>query len=161
MKTTKQLAARSARGVWAWLCFGLASIAFGKATVVTLPDLVQQSSVIAYGHIKAGPSESGSRVSFQALSMFKGADSAVDGTILLCNARPNTEWPDVSKLTGENVLFLKRDGACFNLSHSYRSVVRVRDDRATTIVIKDQPDEQPLDEFLRKVRSLVARGTTR
>src|SRR5579863_2736686 len=112
-----------ARQVWvSWLSLALASIAFGKATVVTLRELVQQSTVIAYGHIKAGPADSGSRVSFQVVSMLKGAASA-DGTILLCNARPNTEWPDLSKLVGENILLLKQDGACFNLSHSYRSII--------------------------------------
>jgi hypothetical protein len=160
VKTTKStIATTFARRVWvSSLCVGLASIAFGKATIVTLPELIQQSSVIAYGHIKAGPAESGS-VSFQAVSMLKGTAPVADSTILLCNARPNTEWPDLSKLVGENVLFLKRDGACFNLSHSYRSVIRIRDHRATTIVIKDQPDDQPVDEFLDKVRSLVARET--
>jgi hypothetical protein len=160
VKTTKStIAGTSARRVWvSWLCIGLASIAFGKATVVTLPELVQQSSVIAYGHIKAGTAGPGSLVSFQAVSMLKGAAPA-DGTIPLCNARPNTEWPDLSKLVGDNVLFLKRDGACFDLSHSYRSVIRVRDDRAATIVIKDQPDDQPFDDFLGKVRFLVARDT--
>jgi hypothetical protein len=159
VKTKKStIAATSARRVWvSWLCLGLASVAFGKATVVTLPELVQQSSVIAYGHIKAGTAGPGSLVSFQAVSMLKGAAPAADSTIPLCNARPNTEWPDLSKLIGDNVLFLKRDGACFSLSHSYRSVIRVRDDRAATIVIKDQPDDQPLNEFLGKVRSLVTR----
>lgn len=130
----------------------LASIAFAKATVVTLPELIHQSRVIAYGRIDANV---GVPVPFHASAIIKGADVAQGSVILLCNSRPNPEWPDLSKSVGEQVLFLNRHGDCFNLSHNYRSLIKVHDGRATTIVIKGQPDDQSLDDFLKKIRALL------
>jgi hypothetical protein len=130
----------------------LASIAFAKATVVTLPELIHQSRVIAYGRIDANADVP---VPFHASAIIKGADVVQGGVILLCNSRPNPEWPDLSKSVGEQVLFLNRHGKCFDLSHNYRSLIKVHDGRATTIVIKDQPDDQSLDDFLEKIRAVL------
>jgi hypothetical protein len=79
------------------------------------------------------------------------------GTIALCNSRPNEEWPDVSTLTGEVILFALPHGRCLNLSHNYRSVVKVRDGQACTGEIKGEPENQPLDRFLDRLRSLILR----
>jgi hypothetical protein len=44
---------------------------------------------------------------------------------------------------------------CFELVHSYVSVVDVRDNQATTAAITDEPIRQPLGKFLSKVRRLI------
>jgi hypothetical protein len=132
----------------------LATIAFAKATVVTLPELIHQSRVIAYGRID---SNGGVPVPFHVSKIAKGADVVQGGDILLCNSRPNPEWPDLSRSVGEQVLFLVKHGDCFDLSHNYRSLIKVHDGRASTIVIKDQPDDQSLDDFLEKISAVLDR----
>lgn len=149
---------------WNWVvavCVLLSTVAHAKATIVTLSELTKQSQVIVYGHL-AVAAESSSPSSqawlqFKAVLVVKGASSVRENVIQLCNSRPNLEWPDMSKMAGDTVLFVSQKGDCFDLSHNYRSVVRVRDGRATTGEIKDQPEDQPLDMFLNKVRSLVSR----
>jgi hypothetical protein len=144
------------------LCSLLASmLAYAKATIVTLPELIDESQVVVYGHMdvaqKSSSIPSTARLQFKAVQVLKGGPSVRDEVVPLCNRRPNTEWPDLSKLTGDAVLFLLQSGDCFNLSHNYRSVVRVHGDRATTGEIKDQPEEQALDRFLERVRQLAAK----
>jgi hypothetical protein len=132
----------------------LASITFAKATVVTLPELIHQSRVIAYGRIDPN---AGVPVPFHVSTIAKGADVVQGSGIFLCNSRPNPEWPDLSKSVGEQVLFLVKHGECFDLSHNYRSLIKVHDGRASTIVIKDQPDDQSLDDLLEKIRVMLHR----
>jgi hypothetical protein len=140
------------------LCALLASShADSKATVVTLLELIEESQLIIYGHLdiaNSPPVFSPTRLRFTAVQLLKGRTSAREDIVLLCNRRPNAEWPDLSKLAGDAVLFLVQSGDCYNLSHNYRSVVKVHGDRATTGAIKDQPDEQTVDEFLQKLRMI-------
>ena len=153
---------RFAAREWALPCLAiLASTAcFAKATVVTLSELTKQSTVIVYGTIAQGSPSSESQtsvwVAFTPTLTIKGTDAIRGGKIELCNTRPNTEWPDLSKMQDNVVLFLSKKDGCFNLSHNYRSVVRVSDARAQTGEIKGQPDDQPLDEFLGRLKSLVS-----
>jgi hypothetical protein len=110
-----------------------------------------------YGQVQP-PSESPSAtLLFESILTLKGDSLVGGGAIILCNSRPNQEWPDLSKVTGHLVLFLSKKGNCFDASHSYRSVIEVRDDRALTVVIKDQPEDQPLDGFLQSVRCLLSK----
>ena len=138
---------------------------FAKATLVTLPDLTKESQVIVFGRVEDENTDSESSASsdwlrFAVGDVLKGAFLVHDGAVPLCNTRPSTEWPDLSKLTGQSVLFLlhspKKD--CFNLSHNYRSVIRINNNEVDTLVVEGEPAKQSLDTFLRKVRSLVSRG---
>jgi len=144
-------------------CVLLAGVVHAMATLVTLPELIQKSQVIVYGHLDESTKRSSSAAStwlqFKTLQVLKGSSSVRDGTIALCNSRPpQGEWADLSKLSGDSILFLtSKDGACFDVSHSYRSVVAIRDDQASTVTIKGQPKEQPLELFLQNVRTLVSK----
>ena len=141
------------------LCSGLLSpaVTLAMATLVTLPELTKESQLIVYGHIDTTASPSSGGLRFQVTGVLKGASSNPEGTVLLCNSRPNTEWPDLSKLTGDAVLFLlqSRSKECFNLSHNYRSVVRIHGDQVDTVAIDGEPESQPLDRFLGEIRSLA------
>ena len=67
------------------------------------------------------------------------------------------DYPDLRKWTGGvGVLFLtEKNNGCFELVHSYVSVVDVRDNQASTAAKEDQPISQPLGRFLKKVRSFI------
>ena len=89
--------------------------AFAKTTPITLPELVKRSSVIVYGHMgKVGGSPlrpSASWVPFKASQIIKGDLSLTREDILLCDSRPPMmEYPDLSRLRGDLVLFLRRKG---------------------------------------------------
>jgi hypothetical protein len=126
-----------------------------KMTLVSLPGLVRESEVIVYGQV-VPTSTAASTVSFQAESVLKGRSIVAHGPILLCNSRDNSAWPDLNTLTGTVVIFASRKGKCFDLSHGYRSIVQTKAGRASTNAIKDQPNDQTVARFLRKIRTVVA-----
>ena len=71
------------------------------------------------------------------------------------------ECPDLSKLTGEVVLFLSAEKAgCFEYSHTTTSIAGVRDSGVNTAAIADQPIYQPWDVFLKKLRKIVGKQGT-
>jgi hypothetical protein len=125
--------------------------------MITLPELIQKSEVIAFGHRSpTSPTDAQSAtVSFEAVSVLKGQKRVRTRHISLCNPNDNSEWPDLAQMQGENVVFLTKQHDCFALSHGYRSEIRTRKGRALTQVIKGEPDEQPTADFLRKIRLLV------
>lgn len=144
------------------LCGVLApAIALAMATFVALPELTKESQVILSGHIDTTDRHSSSSSSgwlrFHVSGVLKGVSSVREGAVALCNSRPNPEWPDLSKLTGEAVLFLLQSPSkkCFNLSHNYRSLIEIHGDQVDTAAIEGQPESQQLDRFLEKIRSLV------
>jgi hypothetical protein len=147
--------------VIAVLMLMLATDLLAKTTAATLPELVQESSVIVYGHIDTvgSPPPRASWVSFKVSEVIKGNPSLTAEAIFLCNSPPPMrEYPDLSKLTGNLVLFLSsQKGGCFDFSHTVKSVVEVHGDQATTVVIDDQPDTQSFKLFLEKLRNLVAK----
>jgi hypothetical protein len=133
--------------------------AHSKMTIVTLPQLVKKSEVIVYGHIspslQGASNQLSATVQFEAESILKGHDAAAVRIIAICNQRDEySDEYDVAKLTGNFVLFLSKKGQCYELSHGDRSVVAVKGDRAVTIAIEDQPDDQPLSLFFGKLRGL-------
>ncbi|HZF17086.1 MAG TPA: hypothetical protein VE046_14190 [Steroidobacteraceae bacterium] len=134
-----------------------ATLGHAKATIVTLSELVTQSQVIVYGRVVGSPAALSpqSKVRFEVSTVFKGDSLVHDGAVLLCNSRPNSEWPDVSKVAGNSVLFLAQKEGCLELSHSYRALLKVQGDQISTVTIEDQPDSQPLDQFFKKVQALV------
>ena len=135
-------------------------------TVVTLPQLVKQSEVIVYGHIsssaKGTSNQSPAVVQFEAESILKGQEAVPIRTITLCNQRDEYAHEyDLAKLTGDFILFISRKSQCYELSHGDRSVVPVKGDRAVTIAIEDQPEDQPLGDFLHMVAIRVHSGRGR
>jgi hypothetical protein len=68
------------------------------------------------------------------------------------------EYPNLSKLVGEVILFLSAEkGGCFEYSHTTTSVVGVRDGRVETAAIADQPIDLPWNVFLERLRKLTPR----
>src|SRR4029077_8413501 len=113
--------------------------------------------VIVYGHISSSANgtsnQSPAVVQFEAESILKGQEAAAIRIITLCNQRDEY---DLAKLTGHFILFISRKSQCYELSHGDRSVVPVKDDRAVTMAIEDQPEDQPLGDFLHMVRQFVS-----
>ncbi len=140
----------------------LAPILVAKPAAVTLAELVQQSSVIVLGRLETEgssvPKPGSGWVSFKSLQVLKGDASFGGRDIQLCNSPPPMrEHPDLSKLSGQVVLFLSAEkGGCFEYSHTTTSVVGVRGGEVTTAAIADQPIYQPWDVFLEKLRRLAA-----
>jgi hypothetical protein len=136
----------------------LAPILAAKPAAVTLAELVQHSPVIVLGRLEiegdSVPKPGAGRVSFKSLRSLKGSASLGGRDIQLCNSPPPMrEYPDLSKLSGEVVLFLSAEkGGCFEYSHTTTSVVGVRDGKVTTAAIADQPIYQPWNVFLQKLR---------
>src|SRR4029079_10018062 len=138
------------------------SASFARVSVKTLPELVNISKFIAYGRIVSNAAtSSGDRdwVSFEPMQILRGSSTLVGKPVSLCRKPPPmTDYPDISKWAAyEVVLFLSpRPEGCFELSHSYVAVVEVRDGVAQTARVEKQPDNQPCDLFLQKIRKLVA-----
>lgn len=132
-----------------------------KMTLLSLPVLVLESEVIVYGQVvpTLTTASSKSTVSFQAESVLKGNSIVAHGLILLCNSHDNSEWPDLNTLAGRVVIFVSRKGECFDLSQRHRSIVQTKAGRASTNAIKDQPGDQTVTSFLRKIRTVVAKQT--
>lgn len=137
-----------------------------KTAAITLAKLVQQSPVIVLGQIdqENHSTRASSRwVSFKPSKIIRGDVSISERDIQLCNSRPRMrEYPELSKMTGDALLFLSEEnGGCFEFSHTTTSVVQVSNGRATTAAIADQPIYQPWDVFLRKLRSLILKQRRR
>ena len=140
----------------------LAPILVAKPAAVTLAELVQQSSVIVFGRLETEgssvPKPGSGWVPFKSSRVLKGDASLGGRDIQLCNSPPPMrEYPDLSKLAGDVILFLaaEKEG-CFEYSRTTISVVGVRDGKVTTAAIADQPIDQPWDVFLGKLRRLGA-----
>ncbi len=143
------------------LAFGSAS--FGRVSVKTLPELVKMSPVITYGRIASTATTSsagGDWVPFEPVEILRGSSTLGGKEISLCRSPPPmTDYPDISKWAGyEVILFLSpRPEGCFELSHSYVAVVEVRDGIAQTSRIEKQPESQPSEKLLNKIKKEVAR----
>jgi hypothetical protein len=146
-----------------FICFiGLPSTTVARMTDITLPELIKKSEVIVFGHINPSvptdPQEASAPVPFEVVATLKGSKLLKPSKkVLLCNPHDNSELPDLSKLTGNIVVFVTRTANCFELSHGYVSVVLLTEGRASTYAIKDQPENQPRKSFLNLVRTIISR----
>lgn len=142
------------------LLSGLAIPALGLASlkIITLSELVQKSDLIARGHLQRvspeSPRSSGV-ASMHPISVLKGEVAKGENEIPLCNGRVDSENPDLATLAGDYVAFVAKRGRCFYLVWGWDSLIAIRADQAHTSGIEDQPIEQPVEDFLRKIRSLL------
>lgn len=136
---------------------------FAKPAGATFAELVQQSPVIVFGRLEmegsSVPKPGSGWVPFKSLQVLRGDASLGGRDIQLCNSPPPMrEYPDLSKLTGEVVLFLSAEKAgCFEYSHTTISVAGARDGRVDTAAMADQPMSLSWDKFLKKLRKLISR----
>lgn len=141
----------------------LAPNLFAKPASVTLAQLVRQSPVIVFGRLEVEgssvPTPGSGWVPFKSSQVLKGDMSLSGRDIQLCNSPPPMrEYPNLSKLVGEVILFLSAEkGGCFEYSHTTTSVVGVRDGRVETAAIADQPIDLPWNVFLERLRKLTPR----
>jgi hypothetical protein len=139
------------------------SIVLAKASSITLSELVQKSPTIVYGHVVGSDDSSKATnptwVAFETMKVVRGPEALTGQTITLCNSPPPMrDYPDLSKMIGEAVMFLdKKPSGCFDLTHTYVSVVPVQDNRAMTYSIRNQPHDQALDGFFERIRFLSSR----
>jgi hypothetical protein len=133
-----------------------------KVSSMSLAEMVKRSPIIVYGETLevdgSSPPRNVAWVAFKTLVVVRGSESLAKEIIYLCNSPPPMmDYPDLRRWAGGvGVLFLtENNNGCFDLVHSYVSVVDVRDNQATTAAIEDQPIRQPLGRFLKKVRSLI------
>lgn len=134
---------------------GFSPVAHGKLTLIHLPELVAKSDVIVKGQVveKHGDTYKYARM-FKVRSVLKGKALVRAREIALCGIRSNYELPDLSP-TGIRILFLVRAGDCFELTHGNRSVAFTEGNMAHTVAIEDEPETQPLEEFVEKIHALV------
>jgi hypothetical protein len=142
------------------LAIVLSSVATAQMVRTTLPELVSRSDVIFLGHVheSGGGSDSSSSaeiVSFDVLESFKGMQKGLR-TIDLCNFHPDSEWPDLLRLKGDQIIFASRSGSCLKLSVGYRSAAPVGDGVAHTSGITGEPLQQSLSALEARLRRLVA-----
>jgi hypothetical protein len=138
------------------LIFPVAAVASLK--IITLKELVQKSDVIASGRLHAAPSTERHQLivaSLHPTSVLKGQEIAGRRDIPLCNREVDSEHPDLAKMPGDYVIFVAKEGECFYLVWGYDSIIPVRNGRALAAGIDDQPSDQPAQQFLDKIRSLV------
>jgi len=133
-----------------------------KVSSMSLAEMVKKSPIIVYGETLgvdgSSPARNAAWVAFKTLVVVRGSESFAKEKMYLCNSRPPMmDYPDLQRWAGGvGVLFLKeKNNGCFELVHSYVSVVDVRDNQATTAAIEGQPIHQPLGRFFKKVRSLI------
>src|SRR5215469_3752156 len=111
----------------------LATDLFAKPASATFAELVRHSPVIVFGRLESEgssvPKPGLGSVPFKSLQVLRGDASLGGRDIQLCNSPPPmAEYPDLSKLTGEVVLFLSAEKAgCFEYSRTTISIAGVRD----------------------------------
>jgi hypothetical protein len=134
-------------------------VAVASMTTITLAQLVVKSDVVALGHTSGTPGVQqpmGNTVAFEITTLLKGGQALEAGAIIkLCNPNNNSEWPDLTKMQGDRVIFVAKAGDCYSLVHGYRSIIGGDGGQAWTSVIKGQPYKQPITTFLQKIQVLV------
>ena len=138
-----------------------ASAVLARATSVTLPDLVRKSPVIVRGYkandYKAASNAPAKWVYFKISDTIRGNASLKSTVVALCNSPPPMmDYDDLSKLSGETILFLypKSEG-CFELTHTYRSIVYVVNDKVSASI--EGVPEESLSAFTHRVCDLISK----
>jgi hypothetical protein len=145
-----------------WSSAFLCALANGRMITASLSQLVRDSPIVAFGHFRQiadHPSASSdATVGFDIVEVLKGTSRT---TLSLCNYHPDSEWPDLSRLNGDYVLFAESDGTCERLTLGYRSLIPVVDRVANTSAIDDEPARQPVKKLLMRLRTLVKQKISR
>lgn len=127
-----------------------------KLARATLAELVQNSEVIATGHFPAAPTHRHlTTLNFRLTWLVKGGKNAPAVEIPFCNPDTDVEYPDLNDANGDLLLFLAKTGRCYSLVWGYTAFVPIENGQAQTSRIDDQPKEQPVGKFIKKIQSLM------
>jgi hypothetical protein len=129
----------------------------------TLLELVKQSPIIFLGHIHEradgpAPASSDDVIDFDVTQAFRGLKGTLS-TVAMCNHHPNSEWPNLTTLKGDQIIFAEQKGNCLELTMGYRSAVTVADGLAHTSGITGEASRQPVASFSERVRALAMQKT--
>jgi hypothetical protein len=124
-----------------------------KLLHIKLAELVDKSQFIAVGRtIRSAAAPS--KVLFQPKEILRGK-MLEGGDIVLCNQPDDVESYDLRELEGLYVVFASFEVRCYRPVHGVSSVIRMTDGVAWTVGIYDQPESQPVQEFLGKVKTYL------
>lgn len=133
---------------------------YARLKDVGLKMLVVESDVIVVGMVPRTSSvaKGSAKVPFDVTLVLKGRN-VMEGTQLrLCNARIDSENPDLATQTDVMIVFAKNEAECARPSWGYISTIPIRGGIALSTGLVDQPGRQNAVELLAKIRSLIDKG---
>ncbi len=148
----------SALALLVLICIASAAEVKARAFVVTLQQLIHASPTIALVDLEPtqAPSERAKwSPTFRVVKKVKG-DTAAGNVIQMCDPAPMSDNPSFSNQAGRYLVFVTPHEDCFAWSWLYRSVLYVQGEQIKTTVLENEPDTQPLDQFIARVERIVA-----
>ena len=137
------------------LLIAIEGLAEAKLIAIQLEELVRQSAFIAYGKTVHQYEPGGdSTVLFAPAQILKGA-AGINRPIRLCNSPRDVESFDLRKVSADYVVFAAPSGPCFRPIYGISSVIQVESQVAKTLSIAGEPESQPLEVFVSKIRLIV------
>jgi hypothetical protein len=128
-----------------------------KLMMTTLKELVEGSEVIATGHFSSAPTHRHLTVlTFRLTSVVKGGmNPQLPAEIAFCNPDTDSEYPDFNDADEDFMLFLTKTDRCYSLAWGYKAAVTISNGHAQTSRIDDQPKQQPIAKFIKKIQSVM------
>jgi hypothetical protein len=138
------------------LLLGVCSAATARLLDVTLSELAAQSDVIVYGVVVSGNEANKGTVVVTPRAVLKGPKRENEKGLIICNVIGNTESLDLRSVHRPLVIFARNNQDCLMPVHGISSTIVVNKGLAATASIVDQPNQQPISEFLKRIRHIVS-----
>jgi hypothetical protein len=138
------------------LLLGVCSAATARLLDINLSELVAQSDVIVYGQVVNGNEGDKDTVLVTPRAVLKGMKRENEKGFTICNIVGNTESLDLRSVHRPLVIFGRKNEDCLMPVHGISSTIVVDKGLAATASIVDQPDQQPISEFLKRIRQIVS-----
>jgi hypothetical protein len=146
----------SPRVVSTIVLLGVCSAATARLLDINLSQLVAQSDVIVYGLVVSGNEGNKGTVIVTPKAVLKGAKLENEKGFIICNVVGKTESLDLRSVHRPLVIFASKNQDCLMPIHGISSTIIVNKGLAATASIVDQPNQQSISEFLRKIRRMVS-----
>jgi len=140
------------------LLLTVCSVAVARLLDINLSDLIAQSDVIVYGLVVNGDEGGNATVVVMPRAVLKGEKPEKHRGFTICNVVGNTESLDLRSVRRPLVIFGKKNQDCLMPVHGISSTIVVYKGLAATASIVDQPDQQAISEFLKRIRRIVSSG---
>jgi len=135
---------------------------YAKIARTTLDELVRYSDLVFYGETTShvAPLENNPYVIWFRTSSFLKSPIGLDkGDLPICDDMMLRDTIDLRKYPGVYVVFARANRrGCYSPVAGYKSLVGIVEGTAQTFNIDEEPDTQPLDAFLTKIRTLIQSG---